>query len=669
MIKELLTFDKIDLELIMTTETTANLDVAQSAYIDKHGKNLLSRAPGYITVELIDSLDIYCCVTAPRAKKYEHMTTKVKSAEDGVKCAGEQINGGWMEELNDIISACFDMDALMKLGCLSGEPGRRARTAQDLGELTLHFLAERAMRQMPILFQHPHASVRVLEADFEMMEVKSAARDLHVLLQVEDDVYVRGDADASAVLECITWKDQPMARLFLNKVDEERDLDSAPQCVRIANAVNKRMQDEKGPGHIHQNICDVQRSKRHKAMPMLSIFAAQFGSGVVDARLPNHVAVSKDEVADSIWTQFRGKSERTNISFKTSLVDWPSRCNDMLKPGLQWPSPTVPTHANSVCAWSWCVSYQEEQKQKGLGYCNAWYSRLATRFAALSWDDQPGGAYIPLFCGNFGCIVLSALEVLPGGYMPERIRLARLFPLTDAKCYVTPVRVVCKAELGLVYEPAGPMQTLFQAALSRRHPFTHWEVDQALQEFVGKDDERIKLAKNAKEQFELFVSSAFPDDVEAVQFILSLYERSLEEADDHDADMEAVLEDLAFMNDINSSDLKGSLSDEKRKAAASARKRQRESREKKAAAKKAKQAKKTAKAKKRPVFKMRLPKALAKKLRGDEAGGASPKEPAPPSEPVAPPVALPLEPVAPATPAPVPAMVSVDRGAPATAAG
>lgn len=141
------------------------------------------------------------------------------------------------------------------------------------------------MRVLPALLCYPHYSVRLLDPvmDQAMQARDELLRHSALVLDTESDA-LHGDDNANFVLNDIFWADHSIVRLLFHVARIEKKThpnEVGPQLTYLAKAINTKLPDEKSPEDVHQHIRDCQRSRRHKHLPLATIYDAQVRSKVL----------------------------------------------------------------------------------------------------------------------------------------------------------------------------------------------------------------------------------------------------------------------------------------------------------------------------------------------------------------------------------------------------
>ena len=286
----------------------------------------------------------------------------MKTPDEGLAHLLSLLGGKWQYVLQSTIrSSLYDIGHLVHCGTLGGaEIGMQ--NCSDQFDLMLEVSTQWVMRQLPQLFQYPTSAASVLCDDLDDREVACETACAHCwALQHFEKLVVMGSTAAKYVLDDVTWAGNQLCRLFLHMVVQESTLANAlwEFTLYLARAMNVRVPDEKMPEDVHQHVRDTTRIRRHKNIPMHTVFAAQQDSGVLDARKLTSPSVSPLEVARKSWQSMQTR-EQTRFAFTSQPKDWPASFNGILRPARDWPSATVPTHAQSLLAWQWILVAGED---------------------------------------------------------------------------------------------------------------------------------------------------------------------------------------------------------------------------------------------------------------------------------------------------------------------
>ncbi len=196
---------------------------------------------------------------------------------------------------------------------------------------------------MPMVLDYPGISVKLLNSrpELRLRCRDSMLQHFHALMFAEARSN-NGSPHWRSVLNAVVWRNNPVIRLLLYTVaNESGQGDVGAQSLYLSRSINGRFCDEKGVEDVHQHVRDLQRPKRHKHVPLASIYDSQIGSGVLESRVENSPCVGEDDVAQQAW---RAVSDRlaTRSSYVANPKDWAHEFNEILQPGRDWPSPTVP---------------------------------------------------------------------------------------------------------------------------------------------------------------------------------------------------------------------------------------------------------------------------------------------------------------------------------------
>ena len=498
-------------------------------------------------------------ITMPLKELYQDRTSNVKSVSDGLTCNIALVNGGWQEEFAATISASFtDLNLLSRYGCAAKNERGLTNSAEAV-DYTLHLLSERVVRALPIHLEYPNKAAPCLDSDSDRRREARAAvlSDAEVIWGNEKSVAEGDRPEVSVVMDDITWKDTPGNRVMLNLCDEERNTAEAPRFTSVAEGLILRLLDEKAPEDIHQTIRDIGRGRRHKNMSMKTIYSAAINSGIIPKRGLKHAAVSKARLARSSWTAVMGK-EKTSMTFKPQPQDWPNWLNGILNPRRPWPSPAVPTHANSYIAWEWLCTWTRVFKTVGrVGPLESWRSRLVPKYQVVH-DVGTGEVWVSLFSGNWGCISVKADTVAESTWsisLSQQPIVVR-HVLAHTAIIITPIRGCFRQGYGLLLQQAGDQYPLYESALWRRHDFTHWELTRACAD-VDPNTSAADLDRCQKgdlvTRLIVWCLGQLPNDMAKV---IEIYATDPVEDDPIDPHMVELLEDLAVTDQVNSSDLK-----------------------------------------------------------------------------------------------------------------
>ena len=150
----------------------------------------------------------------------------------------------------------------------------------------IELLTQFAMRYIPSTLDWPARAVTLLSTGDSfpaaVQELLSQARAFYDY----ETLVSQGHAAVTMVFADVSWKENYMLRLLFHvSTDEENTGDGTfADTVYVAEAMTYRATDEKMPEDCHQNIRDEQRGRRHRHIPLSTIYRAQRQSGVLEAR-------------------------------------------------------------------------------------------------------------------------------------------------------------------------------------------------------------------------------------------------------------------------------------------------------------------------------------------------------------------------------------------------
>jgi len=462
--------------------TTAMLDAELAGRMTTSRSGLIARAPTYITQELCDVMDMFNIATGPARAEYKFRAEDVKTPQDGLADSMGLFFGGWELELLKIIRASLQSPRHLDRLFADGDTPRANQNCVDMWDFTLNLLSERAVRIMPAVLDYPHCAVALLaEREQERVEARErAVRDFWLLVDAEKQSLTSPRA-WEFILQDIAWKDNMVIRLLLHAVCQEWVnteaglFDVGPHTQHVARAMRVHLPDEKPPEDVHQHIRDRQRAKRHKVIPVASIFDAQLGSGVLEARVPNTVSVSEEAVAGSAWRSIseRAKSKQ---SYAARPKDWPVAFNQILNTRRDWPSPGVDGIMNAYITFQWLVNRGGYQPPLPATTAS-WWSRLIPKHA-LVFDDGPEACHLVcLRAGNWG--FLAARMVPVDG---EHVRLEASAGSISVSHLLGPVEVTTDVHpvwlpgVGVVLRLGGNWQSVVHVALRSGRRLSNWEL-------------------------------------------------------------------------------------------------------------------------------------------------------------------------------------------------
>ena len=160
---------------------------------------------------------------------------------------------------------------------------------------------------------------------------------------------------------------------------------------------------------MRQHVRDVERSRRHKHVSVPTIMQAAINSGVLEGREVKCPGISSRSLA---YKQWQGKTAKaTKLTFKPVPKKWPNEFDGIMDPKRDWPSPTVPRHANSMIAWVRIDTFSSSHAiVPGATVVSSWWSRLHPRHAVMV-SQTTDTCYVCLFAGHWGCIVATVERV------------------------------------------------------------------------------------------------------------------------------------------------------------------------------------------------------------------------------------------------------------------
>jgi len=384
-------------------ESTAMLDAQVARTMTTSKKGLLARAPTYVTWKLIDTMDLFCLITQPSRAEYTFRTTQVKTLKAGTSYGIKLASGYWQEEFRSTVEAATaNLVKLEQYHCFDDSERGRTNSSQATA-FTLELLTQKACRIMPSTLEYPYVSVGCLAASAQRARTSRVQiiNDGIVVVAADHDILHGKHPALQYVVDDISWWDHDTVRLLFSIAEHERRSDTAPQTTHVCRAFTSRLLDEKPPEDVHQHIRDKQRQRRHRNITFARIFDTQVHSGVLEARGVKHPVVDRKELAHAAW-QALTHQEKTAINYYPSPKDWPACMNGILNPHRTWPSPTVPTHANSYLAWHWLCTWTRVYKRGGtVSPIASWHSRLVQKHSVVTKLDT-GESFICLFPGKWG---------------------------------------------------------------------------------------------------------------------------------------------------------------------------------------------------------------------------------------------------------------------------
>ena len=235
----------------------------------------LMRAHRYITEENIDALDVFCLVTTHENAQYVERAKLLKTPDAAFEHNMEQVRWAWRPRLLGTVSACFDMDEMMLMRMDEGD-ARASCLCNDVLQLVLHVLEERAEVVIPEALAHPWSSIACLHADAEV------ASDSRVRLQFDFNALLWGESVMGTnrvmkrLMGEIPWRRFSAIRLYMftNDLVMQDGNDEPDRLNSILWPIHKRILDEKGAEDLHQFCRDEGRRKRFDEVTPDRVFRA-----------------------------------------------------------------------------------------------------------------------------------------------------------------------------------------------------------------------------------------------------------------------------------------------------------------------------------------------------------------------------------------------------------
>ena len=337
--------------------TIGMLDADLVEQVHKTSQSLIAKAPGNISGELVDAMDIFNRVTLAVKENYEHRTTKVKTPELALSFELWAHSGGWEHMFADLCLFCFtDLPGLLLLGIGgTGDEQRKTRNMKMVFHLANQLLTELSTRMLPRIFEYPYVAVGLLSGEAQrQQEVRAMVlKDFNTLLQVERVVASGSDDYMHQVVDGVKWRKQDSCRLLFNVLDLEHRLGEGNQSTHLALGLLNSMADEKPMKDFHQYVRDESRGRRHKGVPLNTIYETCITAPVFEERGMKQLCVDNDLLAKEAWYRHR-KPPSERKQYHTDDYKLPDKFSGLMKPNAQWTPATVERQMQSMLSWSWC---------------------------------------------------------------------------------------------------------------------------------------------------------------------------------------------------------------------------------------------------------------------------------------------------------------------------
>ena len=328
----------------LAASTTAMLDHDAAEVVATSKRGLLSRAPSYCSQEVADALDVFCGVTDPVVRQYENRTIHVKTKKAGLHYFLEQLDGQWEHVFIEVVSeTCYNLAFLRTLGSRDG--GSRFEKNVELATaFMIRVISEVSQRRLGEQFQYPHLCVTACDdrspaaSHTAILDHAGSARMLYKF----EKLGLQGDGVQDVLADLVFTENAP-TRLFLNMCQHEsqRPPGQATQSLHVATAIIARLPDEKGAEDVHQFNRDAGRAKRHRAVPLSTLYNSQIVSGVLKARGVKCPVITPDAIAQTSL-QSMDRQTAPKMSFHSHHKDWPDNLNKVLSPTYKGSAPMVP---------------------------------------------------------------------------------------------------------------------------------------------------------------------------------------------------------------------------------------------------------------------------------------------------------------------------------------
>lgn len=622
-------------------DLTEEWDAGVSERITGSKKGLKRRIPAYIRWELATALDVFTLSTHQFHMRYKLAAKYVKNSRDAQRQNTRLAGGCWKRVyLAQVRHALNEPGTCKHLTGPAVPENRRSAGTGLLYEMTVHNLAEQALRDLPRFEQYPGCSARALvdDDDDRRAALQDLVEDWHILQAAEAEA-ARNNQDSVQLLKSVTWAQQALIRLTFLVAEDELARGIPPRgTMHLLEGQHRHLGDEKAPEDCHGLIRDKARCNRSRRVSCALAYETIQNSGVIENRRQQTISVRAQDVALRSWATW-SKKRKLGDPFPRRPRNVPPGLKEILTPGRSWPSPTVVSQAASAVAWQWMRSRWLTQ-DRNLGALAPWWSRLAKRMDVLMNEAEMAVCLVLFSCGlGFFAAHLSPLNLpgeelwqLPGNDTQDFGIVHVLDPLAWKCAKATPIAL---PEGGVALSLGKADEHLLRRALSRRRTFTTWELRRALMQV-----EEPKPAENDLQDLSILqlvarlIAIVFAgEDAGLMRELVEAYERPPEDEDESmvgHQEVDGLLDELIVNDQANATDLKAfraELSAKSRKGLDQKRAReQREQREQRAARAKAKKARR--KRKKRAANGRRL------------LGRGKPKAPEPAAPTGAPPAQL-----------------------------
>ena len=535
---------------------TAMLDAELSERLTSSTTGLLAKAPGYITWNLIDTMDMFNLATSVARATYQVRTTQIKSPQQGLTQALFLVRGGWENQHLNLINTCF-RQAIPLCGFGADDPARLAKNCKEITSFVLELMGQQLIRELPQLLQLPQSSVTILDPD---VAHGTSARNgfLHQarMFFEQEHLALTADADLALVLSDISWRQNCVVRLLFNVLDKEGPSDNVSSDVRhIAESMHHKLPDEKAPEDIHQFVRDRGRAQRHKNMKLRSVHDAAIQSGVLEARGVRCPHVAKASVAQEAWRSIKFK-EAMKRSYIGKPRQWCDHLNGILNPANDYASPTVPGQFQSMLAWQWLLHRADNETAAHLGSADAWWSRLVPHHAVLL-NPNLSIHCVCLIAGRWGCVVA---DLSPGSegtwqWKVEHNTLHVIHICEHQGWVVVPVEGVAWEDFGIGLSISGMVHSLLECSLRIRRSFSKWELLKASAAVFEKNIQDL-AQHTATDLLHTIIDFVFKDTPDMISEIKQMYaSEKPQEEEVIDKETADLIEEMAITDQVNSGDL------------------------------------------------------------------------------------------------------------------
>lgn len=529
---------------------------------------LLARVPSYITLSLCDTIDIFCMASHAVKKQVSQRLVEVKTTDAAMQLMLEYAVDGREQVILDTIKALYDKAAVQRLCGNDVAPGRAAANVNMLWDQCTGVASELLIRYWSTCAQFPGVSICVLHQSDETCIgwCKIFADEFDTVLRWEAAI-ANGSMSHAKVLSLLTWRLEPLARVFFNLCDRCARNPSFLHIEEVRNfalAIHDHFFDEKAPEDMHQHIRDVSRNLRSKRARMMAIHESVIRSGVLEGRKVDHPFTP----ADQDVVRFSWMAARDRLKSEPPLgvpKDSPKFLNKILQPVRDWASPTVRTLYNSTMAAFWMHHHDSTDELRKENPDAAHWSRLVVPGTLL--EDCPSNELLfVLDTADFGSSCQRVTVAPCDRHITlctehSSLRCAHVLNPLDYNVwklepeYMQEVGIVCARTV---------CGNVLQYALKSVQRLPAWQQYAALtllqvesSELPAKCETHLDLRGAAL--LKLLCKIAFRDDPTLGDSIFCEYYKPQPDGDDSDWDEEyrELLEEMAVQDASNSAELEG----------------------------------------------------------------------------------------------------------------